>query len=106
MDELELANFFAAKKIIEELKAENKALKSSIKISKMNISALIDSLIKTENYIKILDNKIMDKDRDFKISEDDRKLLENFLHKLILRKDFFGKRYRKIIRNFLIEYDD
>jgi len=109
MEEEELASLFAAKKENEELKEQIKKLESSLEVSEININSLVVEMGKMEDYRRILDNKLLDKEQELKeldemchtIGEKHDRLVS--LLKLIQEWPmFWGKKYKKAIRNFLI----
>lgn len=108
MEEEELASSFAAKKENEELKENLKLLKSSAEVSKINIESLVSSAIQKDDYIRVLDDKILDLEK-LKIEHEKQvgdlykknREMAVFISDLGRFPKFWAKSYQKAIFRFV-----
>ncbi len=87
MDDEELALFFAAKK-------ENEELKDKISRLEANMNSIVAEMGKMEDYRRILDSNMMDKDQIIDKMSSFIKLLEQY-------PMFWGSSYKRSIKQFL-----
>lgn len=102
--EEEMALTFAAKQENEELRENLKLLKSSVEVSKINIESLVSSARQKDDYIRVLDNEILDKDIENKELKSKLKTIVHFLEMMNETSHFLGWRYRSCIKEYLKDY--
>jgi hypothetical protein len=87
MDDEELALFFAAKKENEELKAKIERLET-------NLNSFVISSGHAEDYRRVIENNIIDRDQTIDKMKSFIKLLEQY-------PMFWGSSYKRSIKQFL-----